>query len=56
MKNSIVLMFVGLVLILFGFLAAEYWFRNIWFLLAPIGGFTIFVSGTFKFLKNLNNE
>jgi hypothetical protein len=56
MKNSIILMFVGLALILLGFLAANYWLKSIWLLLVPIGGFAIFVSGTFKFLKNLNNE
>jgi len=56
MKNSIILMFVGLVLIFGGLLIVKYWVLNLWFLLVPIGGLAIFIPGTMKFIKNLNYE
>ena len=55
MKSSIILMFVGLVLILCGLLAVKYWIFNLWFLLVPIGGLVIFILGTMKFIKKLEN-
>lgn len=56
MKNSIILMFVGLVLIFGGLLSVKYWVFNLWFLLVPIGGLAIFIPGTMKFIKNLDYE
>ena len=55
MKNSIILMFVGFAFIIGGLLAVKYWILNLWFLLVPIGGLVIFISGTMKFIKNLEN-
>lgn len=56
MKNSIILMFVGLVLIFGELLIVKYWVLNLWFLLVPIGGLAIFIPGTMKFIKNLDYE
>lgn len=56
MKNSIILMFVGLVLIFGGLLSVKYWVFNLWFLSIPIGGLAIFIPGTMKFIKNLDYE
>ena len=39
-----------------GLLAVKYWILNAWFLLVPIGGFAVFISGTIKFIKKLENE
>jgi hypothetical protein len=55
MKNSLILMSVGLTFLFCGFLAAEYLILNHWLLLVPIGGLAIFISGTLKFLKNFEN-
>jgi len=55
MKNSIILMLVGIAFIIGG-LVACYCFKNFWLILVPIGGFAIFILGTMKFIKNLNNE
>ncbi len=55
MKNSIILMFVGLVLIFGGLLIVKYWVLNHWFLSIPIGGLAIFIPGTMKFIKKLEN-
>jgi len=55
MKNSIILMFVGFAFIIGGLLAVKYWILNLWFLLVPIGGLVIFISGTMKFIKKLEN-
>jgi hypothetical protein len=48
-------MSVGLTFMFCGFLAAEYWNWDRWFLLVPIGGLSMFISGTLKFLKNFEN-
>jgi len=55
MKNSIILMFIGFAFIIGGLLAVKYWILNLWFLLVPIGGLVIFISGTMKFIKKLEN-
>lgn len=55
MKNSIILMFVGFAFIIGGLLAVKYWILNLWFILVPIGGLVIFISGTMKFIKKLEN-
>jgi len=55
MKNSIILMFVGFAFIIGGLLAVKYWILNLWFILVPIGGLVIFISGTMKFIKNLED-
>jgi len=55
MKNSIILMFIGFAFIIGGLLAVKYWILNLWFLLVPIGGLVIFISGTMKFIKNLED-
>jgi len=55
MKNSIILMLVGIAFIIGGLTACEYWLK-FWLLLVPICGFAIFILGTMKFIKNLNNE
>ena len=55
MKNSIILIAFGLVLIFGGLLWVKYWILNLWFLLVPIGGLVIFILGTMKFIKKLEN-
>ena len=55
MVKSIVLMCIGFALIFGGLLAVKYWVFNHWFLLVPIGGLAIFISGTMKFIKILEN-
>ncbi len=55
MKNSITLISAGLTMIVCGLFAAAYWISNFWFLLVPISGFAIFIRGTIKFIKNLEN-
>jgi len=55
MKNSIILMLVGFVFIIGGLLSVKYWILNLWFLLVPIGGLVIFILGTMKFIKKLEN-
>jgi len=56
MKNSIILMIVGMTFIIGGLLAVDYWILNAWFLLVPIGGFAIFISASMKLIKKLENE
>ncbi len=56
MKNSVILIAFGLVLIFGGLLSVKYWVLNLWFLLVPIGGLAIFIPGTMKFIKNLDYE
>lgn len=53
MKNSIILMIVGMTFIIGGLLAVDYWILNAWFILVPIGGFAIFIKGAMKFVKNI---
>jgi len=55
MKNSIILMLVGIAFIIGGLLAVGYWILNCWFLLVPIGGFVIFISASMKLIKKLEN-
>jgi len=55
MKNSIILMLVGMAFIIGGLLAVGYWILNAWFILVPIGGFSVFISASIKFIKNLEN-
>ena len=55
MKNSIILMIVGMTFIIGGLLAVGYWILNYWFLLVPIGGFAIFISASMKLIKKLEN-
>jgi len=55
MKNSIILMIVGMTFIIGGLLAVGYWILNAWFLLVPIGGFVIFISASMKLIKKLEN-
>ncbi len=56
MKNSIILMIVGMAFIIGGLLAVKYWILNGWFLLVPIGGFAIFISASMKLIKKLEDE
>jgi len=56
MKNSIILMLVGIAFIIGGLLAVKYWILNGWFILVPIGGFVIFISASMKLIKILENE
>jgi len=56
MKNSIILMIVGMTFIIGGLLAVGYWILNAWFILVPIGGFAIFISASIKLIKILENE
>jgi len=56
MKNSIILMIVGMTFIIGGLLAVGYWILNAWFILVPIGGFAIFISASMKLIKKLENE
>lgn len=56
MKNSIILMIVGMTFIIGGLLAVKYWILNGWFILVPIGGFAIFILGTIKAIKILEND
>jgi len=56
MKNSIILMIVGIAFIIGGLLAVDYWILNAWFLLVPIGGFVIFISASIKAIKKLEND
>ncbi len=56
MKNSIILMIVGMAFIIGGLLAVKYWILNGWFLLVPIGGFAIFIPASIKAIKKLEND
>jgi len=56
MKNSIILMIVGMTFIIGGLLAVDYWILNGWFILVPIGGFAIFIFASMKLIKKLENE
>jgi len=56
MKNSIILMIVGMTFIIGGLLAVKYWILNGWFILVPIGGFAIFIFASMKLIKILENE
>jgi hypothetical protein len=55
MKNSIILMLVGIAVIVGGLFSCGYWLK-VWLLLVPIGGLAIFIKGAMKFIKNLSNE
>jgi len=39
-----------------GLLAVGYWILNAWFILVPIGGFAVFILGTIKLIKKLEND
>jgi hypothetical protein len=55
MKNSIILMLVGIAVIVGGLFSCGYWLK-VWLILVPIGGLAIFILGTMKLIKNLSNE
>lgn len=56
MKNSIILIITGFIFIAGALLQPDTCIFNRWFVLVPIGGFVVFISGTIKFIKKLEHE